>query len=409
MEDQQEKWLLISKFIRGELTPPEEAELREWLNEKPGNRQFFEEITSAEQLRHELQEFASKEISEEKAWEKLLTRARADGKSWANDKPAITRKFRIWRYAAAAVLLMLAAGGTYWVRHTGTGRKDLSRIAINQKADLQDLAPGKNKATLTLSGGETVVLDSSAIGQQLRQGATSISIAANGQLAYTSGAGGEHAIQYNTVTTPPGGQYQVVLPDGSRVWLNAASAIRFPVAFSDKERAVEVSGEVYFEIKPNMQRPFKVNVRGMEVAVLGTEFNINAYKDEPVISTTLLSGRVAVTNKSSGQQVTLNPGEQVQASDKQHTGMQLSRVDTDQVIAWKNGLFRFSGDDLQAVMRQLARWYNVEVVYEGQIPKRSFSGKIPRNMTASKVLEILKSVGVNFRIDANGGKIIVEE
>jgi len=229
----------------------------------------------------------------------------------------------------------------------------------------------------------------------------------NGQLAYHA-AGKPVGTSYNTVTTPAGGQYQVTLPDGSRVWLNAASSITYPTMFNGNDRTVQITGEVYFEVAHDATKPFRVKSNGQTIEVLGTHFNINAYDDENVIKTTLLEGSVKVTT---GDHVALlQPGQQSQVATAENpTGIfkGIQNVDTDEAVAWKNGLFRFDKADIKTIMRQFSRWYDVDVVYQGDIKERVFSGSMHRNLSAANALELLSLANVHFTIDRKN--IVVSE
>lgn len=274
------------------------------------------------------------------------------------------------------------------------------------------MAPGTEGAILTLADGKQIILDSAANGSLAVEGRTKV-INKDGQLVYEIEGRVPDALLYNTMTTPKGKQYQLVLADGSKVWLNAASSIRYPTAFAGTERRVEITGEAYFEIAHHADKPFKVSVNGMEVQVVGTHFNINAYEDEAAMQTTLLQGSVKITTNNHTR--ILSPGQQAQISTtlshpvQQKPGDENIKVvkdaDLDAVMAWKNGYFSFSQTDLQTVMRQIARWYDVEIVYAGTIPDRRFGGEIARNTNASQVLKILEESKVYFRIE--GKKIIV--
>lgn len=198
---------------------------------------------------------------------------------------------------------------------------------------------------------------------------------------------------YNTAATPRGGQYEFILSDGTKVWLNAASSIRFPVAFPKNERKVQVTGEAYFEVASNPNSPFFVETQGQTIQVLGTSFNVNAYDDEQSVRTTLLTGSVNVT--AQGISKRLQPGEQARY---ENGNLSIGVADVGNVIAWKNGYFSFKDDDMHSVMRQIARWYNIDVSYEGQIPDRNFSGEISRNVNLSQILEILTFKKIHYRI-----------
>lgn len=299
-----------------------------------------------------------------------------------------------WSAAAAAVVALLVVGDyafNRWKDHRT--QPGIAR---------QDIQPGGNKAVLTLADGRVITLDSAQNGTLAVQGAAQVQKVQNGQLAYhTTENGGAAAATYNTISTPRGGEYQVVLPDGTKVWLDAASSLRFPTAFGGGERSVELTGQAYFEVVQD-RSVFHVKAGQADIAVLGTHFNVNAYKDESGIRTTLLEGAVRVDD--AGQSRVLSPGDQ--ASCTGGTIQVAPNVDVAAVVAWKNGLFQFSHTDLQSVMRQLMRWYNVDVVYEGAAPVQSFDGKLQRDLSLSQVLSILEKSQVHFRID--GRRIIVQ-
>jgi ferric-dicitrate binding protein FerR (iron transport regulator) len=245
----------------------------------------------------------------------------------------------------------------------------------------------------------------------------------DGRLAYAPSGAASAPVTYNTMSTPRGRQYQLVLPDGTKVWLNAASSITYPTAFSGSDRRVTLTGEAYFEVRQDASRPFNVSVKNREeIEVLGTSFNVNGYEDEHEVKTTLLDGsvRVVVTdslvgvNTNKGKlSVVLKPGEQAQLVLRDSSGRDkvskpmkiLSDVDVDQVVAWKNGLFQFKGATMQTVMNQLSRWYNVEVTYEGTIPEHRFVGKVSRDYNLSDVLAVLQASDIHFSIE--GKRIIV--
>lgn len=306
-----------------------------------------------------------------------------------------------FRIAAASLIIFISGVATYFVLRT-TEHNTIVNASSQQLKSV--VAPGGNKAILTLSDGSTIILDDAKNGRVAKQGSTQIVKLANGQLVYSVSDDKPAEVVFNSLTTPRGGQFKLTLPDGSEVWLNAASSIKYPTTFIGNERKVEISGEAYFEIAHNSAKPFKVSVNGMEVKVLGTHFNINAYNDEISVKTTLLEGSISLTK--AGAAITLKPGQQVQLGN----GMKMKvidNVDIDQVVAWKNGYFSFNRADLQTVMRQIARWYDVEISYEGKIPERQFGGKIDRNSNASEILKILEESKVHFSIEEK--KIIVRQ
>ena len=310
--------------------------------------------------------------------------------------PKQTRRWT--RYVAAAAVLFLAASATWWGLHRSPNLMPVQNIVAGH-----DLAPGGNKAVLTLADGSHITLDSAHTGVVARQGAGQVVKKADGQIAYTP-AGTAGPVLYNTMTTPRGGQYQLTLADGTQVWLNAASSITYPTTFSGPDRTVTISGEAYFEVAHRERQPFRVKAGETLIEDLGTHFNINAYADEPAIRTTLLEGSVQVSIAGSAAAVTLKPGQQARSHTIGPIKV-LSGVDLDETLAWKNGLFQFDRADIQAVMRQIARWYDVEVQYEGPVPNDKFWGKLPRDANASQVLRVLQKEQVHFRIE--GKKIIV--
>ncbi|UCJ10166.1 FecR family protein [Chitinophaga pendula] len=306
--------------------------------------------------------------------------------------PVKIRQRRRWLRYAAAFLLFLAGGGMAW----WLNRADTPRATTDIRRFSREVMPGHNGAILTLSDGREVMLDSLGDGTVAMQGNTAIRLS-HGQLAYDLQAADENvALLYNTTKTPNGRQYQLILPDGTKVWLNAASSLRYPVMFTNKERLVEVSGEAYFEVAQNGQAPFRIKINEMmEIQVLGTHFNINAYANEADIQTTLLEGSVRIVNN--GQAYLLAPGQQAQVRG---ASLRIKKdIDLSQVMAWKAGAFSFVNADVPAVMRQLARWYDIEVRYEGDIPVREFTGEIGRNLSLDQVLQLLTKNRINYRIE----------
>jgi len=308
---------------------------------------------------------------------------------------------RRWSWAAAVVALLLLSGMAYRLFNSPAKTPTPGQVTI-----ANDVTPGIQGAILTLADGRQVVLDSLNNGLIAKQGNTAVTLE-NGAVRYDKTSTGTELVAYNTMATPRGRQYQLVLPDGSRVWLNAASSIRYPVAFNSNERKVEITGEAYFEIAQNAHLPFRVKVNDYStVEVLGTHFNVNAYADEPAINTTLLQGSVRLT--ASGKAVVLKPGQQAGISDRSsgHIISLINDVDTEQVMAWKNGLFTFDNATIQTVMRQLSRWYDIDVAYEGNIPDQRFFGQMNRDLSLRQVLNGLQVTKVNVRLE--GKKLIIK-
>jgi transmembrane sensor len=301
----------------------------------------------------------------------------------------------------AAVLLVFAGIGLFFVLQRNNSRNAHQQVA--QENNVNDVAPGKNGAILTLMDGSQVVLDSLGNGWLTTQSGTKVQLV-NGQLVYEAGAAPPVAVGYNTMSTPKGRQFQLVLPDGSKVWLNAASSIRYPIVFNGGERKVAITGEAYFEVAHDASKPFRVMVNNeTEVEVLGTHFNINAYHNEESINTTLLEGAVRIRNNQ--QRIVLSPGQQAQVSNQQDIKV-VDDVDVEKVMAWKNGVFNFDDASLQEVMRQLERWYDIEVVYEKGVPPLEFYGKMGKDLPLSAVLSGLEKSNVHFRLE-EGRKLIV--
>jgi len=308
--------------------------------------------------------------------------------------------FRRWGWVAASVLILLAEGAVVMLA-INANRKEQ-----HAQATIQDIAPGSNKAILTLGNGATIRLDSAG-SQLIQQGDVTVR-QTGAQLTYDV-QGSNAGLTYNTLTTPRGGQFRVQLPDGTLVWLNAASSLRYPTAFAGKERTVEISGEAYFEVAAAAGRPFMVKIgETAAVEVLGTSFNVNAYPDETGIHTTLLKGAVRVATLHTGAHALLQPGQQAQIAGSQpEAGIKIiSNANISQIMAWKNGLFNFENAGLQEVMRQLARWYDLQVVYENGVPDMYFEGEMSREMSLSQVLAGLQQTGVRFRIE-EGRRLVV--
>jgi len=304
---------------------------------------------------------------------------------------------------AASILFLLSFGAIFFIRKTGNTQKaDLAHNTI--------ITPGGNKAILTLANGQKISLTDAQKGQIVQQKGVQISKTADGQLVYTAaddsndGSNAIAAAQYNTMETPRGGQFQLFLPDGTRVWLNAASLLKYPVNFGvTGERRVELTGEAYFEVAHNKDRPFRVVTNRQVVEVLGTHFNVSAYDDEPNAKTTLLEGSVKVSGGD--KSAMLKPGQEASLTDH----LKVSDVDTEEAVAWKNGYFRFDDERLETVMRKVSRWYNVDVVYrDNDVKDDLFAAVTTRFANISTLLKIMEQTSdVNFSIE--GSKIIISK
>lgn len=303
-------------------------------------------------------------------------------------------KWVYWqRWAAAVLLLIVATSILLLVTKTRKADKLPAVVTENIKKDVK---PGGTKAMLTLANGNVIALDSSLKGTLAKQGNVNLHVSP-GMLKYDQNKQtAANSIAYNVLKTPKGGQYQLELPDGSKVWLNAASSLKFPTAFVGKERRVELNGEAYFEVARNASQPFFVSVNNASIAVLGTSFNVMAYADEAAMRTTLLEGAVKVSQANASS--VLKPGEQslLEPNGKMKV---IENADVSLAVAWKNGLTSFKSADIKTIMRQVERWYDVEVVYSGAIPVRSFTGDIPRDANLSELLRLLEISRIHFKME----------
>ncbi len=303
-------------------------------------------------------------------------------------------RIRTW-YAAAAVILLILSSGLYF----NNLKKKTTVIAKTESPRFKnDVLPGDNRAILTLDDGSQINLDDAQNGVLASEDNTDIRKTGSGQLEYSASGKLIETVKYNTLSTPMGGQYQLSLPDGSRVWLNSGSSIRFPTAFIGKERVVELKGEAYFDITKNKKMPFIVRTNNsMDIKVLGTQFNVMAYDDEKSINTTLVEGSVQILKESGtaflepGQAAILNKG----------TGkIKVSEADIDEAVAWKNGYFMFSNENIESIMRKVSRWYNIDVDYQGNLSNKDFVGTISRDKNISELLKMLELTGaIHFKVD----------
>lgn len=334
-------------------------------------------------------------LNEEKISElKINLRQKIDAKIIRAERRVVPLYKRRSIQVAASILLFLTIG-LFFINKS---KKEPEKF----QAENYDLTPGGNKATLTLADGSKIDLADKKNGTLKAQPGSQV-IKQNEQLTYRTTTGRTvTAITYNTLTTPRGGQYKVTLADGTKVWLNAASSLKYPTAFTGAERVVELSGEAYFEVVHNSKQPFKVKTAGQIVQDIGTQFNVNSYPDEEAAATTLVEGSVKIYN--GGRQTLIAPGQQY--VQKNGISEVKNDIDIDEVTAWKNGMFQFNNADIKTIMRQISRWYNVDVEYSGQVPGYTYHGRISRNSNASAVLKILELSGIDFTIER--GKIIVK-
>lgn len=313
---------------------------------------------------------------------------------------------RFWgvRYSMVATITVLVAVGLFaWFQYRTAGTRTEKRIVQVKEFEKNDVLPGGDKAVLTLDDGSQVVLDNSKNGTLSEEGDTKVVKPENGQLVYEAAKVAVAKPMYNTLSTPKGGQYQLTLSDGTKVWLNAASSLRFPLVFAGNERKVEMTGEIYFEVAKNAKKPFKVVSNGQEVEVLGTHFNVMAYPNEKAIKTTLVEGSVKVSKDN--RSTILQPGQQAKVGFNNGIFRTINDVSLEEELAWKDGNFQFNNASLDVIMRQIERWYDVDIEYVGKVPDEHFTGKLPRNTNLSNVLKILSMSEIQFKIE--GKKIII--
>ncbi|MBX3255843.1 MAG: FecR domain-containing protein [Chitinophagaceae bacterium] len=391
--DKEQIIALAERFVKGIATEEEKALLHQWYDSWQDDEEFISVDTPQ---------------SPETIRERILLHLQQSMQQNASTPPVRSIKRNRYSIVAAAAVMLLLAAGTAYYTYVQRAEKPVADVP---KAIQTDAAPGGNKAMLTLSDGATIMLDSAADGNLSQQGATEIVKTKDGQLVYNISAEANkyHAadVLYNKISTPRGGQYQLTLPDGTRVWLNAASSLRYPTTFTGAERKVELTGEAYFEVTHASRQgsgadlPFIVQTGNMDVKVLGTHFNINAYEDEADIKTTLLEGSVdIITRQNTVQTLRLLPGQQSQWSYNSGIMNLVKDADIEQATAWKNGLFKFNSSDLAKIMRQVSRWYDVDIIYEGNVKEETFSGDIPRKEYASEVFRMLEMTKtVTFTIE----------
>ena len=377
---------LVNRFFEGASSEDERQELADWVNRSASDAALQSVLEEA--WRNYEPSAADRQLGEA-AMERVYARI-------SEETDRTRMRIAWWKPAAAAAVLFLAGLGIW--KGTRSAQEPLANV---QEEVTNDVMPGGEKAVLTLSNGRQIVLDSAADGLLAQQGGTSVNKLSNGQLVYDGEDNREGEIVYNTMTTPRGGQYRLTLPDGTKAWLNSASSITFPTAFAGASRSVTITGEVYLEVAKDEKKPFTVKANGVDIAVLGTHFNVSAYPEDGAVRTTLLEGKVKVSTAAGSR--TIAPGEQAQAGNGRLDVHQ--HVNLDQVMGWKNGRFVFEGEPIARVMNQLSRWYDVEVGDIEQVDDR-FYLDLPRSKKLSDVLKALELTGkVKFKIE--GKKIVV--
>ncbi|MCD0490393.1 DUF4974 domain-containing protein [Pedobacter sp. MC2016-14] len=376
---------LVDRYLKGEASLSEKVLVEEYIKQLEGDNLFQLSAQESELLKDSMRDKIYMRLNDE------IT---------AQQKTTIVRRLPILRYAAAAVVFMAVASGLFFYTNKSiSGQNTAKNIA-------HVISPGSNKAILTLADGSKIELNDSLSGSLAQQGNINIKKTADGQLIYQVG-NNNGAIETgdNMISTPRGGQYQVILPDQSHVWLNASSSIKFPAAFAGNLRQVKITGEVYFEVTRNTTKPFRVETKnGTAIEVLGTHFNVNAYEDEPLITATLLSGSVNV--KSGSRNEIIKPGEQARINANRETKIGVYDVNAENVAAWKDDLFVFENEDIQTAMRRIARWYNIEISYPQGIPEKTIGGTISRFKDVAELLNLIEQTGgVKFKIE--GRRVLV--
>ncbi|MDB5150301.1 MAG: hypothetical protein JWQ57_4321 [Mucilaginibacter sp.] len=390
MNDQQKVTELFHKYLDRTASDDEKQEFLEYVDDPA----YFELIQQLISDNYEYQEEPAglSETAKARVLHFIFKEAET-----VSSSPKV---FRLWpRIAAAASIITIFSFGGYFILHKKTPVPQTAVLIKN------DIAPGRNQATLTLANGQKIVLTRGLSGQLAKQNQTTINASQNNIIYQTNDQSGG-ADTYNTLNTAIGEQspYPLVLADGTKVWLNAASSITFPVAFGGKERLVKITGEAYFEVVHKQNQPFRVETATQTVEDIGTRFDVNSYSDEPVIKTTLVEGAVNVQINHTNNRVKLDAGQQAQLTADH---FQVQPVNTRRVTAWKDGNFRFQNDDIQTIMRQLARWYNIEVRYQGTPPKDKFSGRISRSSPISAVLHMMELTNhVHFKIEGRRVTVI---
>lgn len=371
---------LVNGFLFSTLTEKEHNELDDWVAASDENMLLFEKLTDPKNLQEAVKwaERRNTEDSLQEGGQKVVVNH-------------LRRRIRLWQYVAAACVL-ITIGVLAYIYSTSNNDKPNNVIANNST----DLLPGSNKATLTLGNGKIITIDGNAdttIGENIVVQREKGEIIYDGKLA-------EKEPEYHTLTIPRKGHYKLTLSDGTKAWLNSESSIRYPTEFPGKERKVIVTGEAFFEVAKNKEKPFIVEAGNVKIEALGTQFNVNAYSNEPFLSATLVEGSILVTSGS--HENILKPGQQAQITAEQFNVVNVEAMD---VIAWKNNLFKFSNAPIDVIMRQVERWYDAQVVYENK-PSDLFNADLSRNLPVSKLLHYLElTKSVHFKIEEN--KIIV--
>lgn len=388
---------LLEVFSNGKATEEEEQELFSWVaegNDEPV-KEHIEKLVSS---------YRPGETGASTDWEKLYRQIESEKNAREAMLPTVQKR-RWMGWAAAAAVLLLGAGYYFFnAMYTGNDQKGLANIKPIKKDDVAP--PAAVNAVLTLGNGQKIIIDSTGNGMLAMQGSVKVLKLADGQITYK---GTSKAVEYNTLSNPRGSRViAITLADGSKVWLNTASSLKYPTAFTGNERKVEITGEAYFEVAHNPAMPFVVSKGGNNVQVLGTHFNINAYDDEQTMKVTLLEGSVRVHAAGSPDPKMIKPGEQALVEKSGNIEL-LHSVNIDEVMAWKNELFSFSGVGMEGIMRQVARWYDVDVVFEKEINEK-FYAEVSRSTNVSTLLKMLEATkSVEFSIEGKTIRVMPYE
>lgn len=374
-----EQFLLqYEKYLNGESTPEEQQKL--WLYQD--DFEFESSETEDNDIQYgEIKNRILKKLNESTGRKSFVVPA------------------KVWWSAAAAVLIIASVTGFLF-----NNRPDIHPVIMGQHQIKHDISPGANKAILTLANGNKISLNDAAAGTILQQGNIAVEKKKDGVLEYVEAQGNANSMPViNTVSTPRGGQYQVVLPDGTGVWLNAASSLEFPSFFTGKNRIVKLTGEAYFEVAKNKNMPFKVRFNNTEVEVLGTHFDIKSYNDEET-KATLLEGSIKITKNN--QEKTLLPGQQVTVSGK--TGnFEILQANIQETLAWKNGYFMFHNASIQSIMKTAARWYDADINYSGNLNEKQYGGRVSKYNNISELLKNLELTGtIHFKVEGRRVTVI---
>ncbi len=385
----------ITKYILQDISAEEQALLDKWRKEDVANEVVFNRIIDQQKIREDIRDMG--EVDVQQAWKAVLEKA-----SYSEQNAIPLKKRSWWKYAAAVLVPVGLAVAMFLIRQE---HKSAEEAIVSHFHN--DVAPGGNKATLTLANGQVFTLDEEAKGYLgIHEGARMQNDSA--MLIYQASSDGGGPVTYNTFSTPVGGSYAIVLSDGTKVWLNALSSLRFPTRFTGEHRTVQLMGEAYFEVSSQSGKRFMVETKeGVTVEVLGTHFNITNYPDENEMVTTLLEGKVQLRQDDRSKAFVMEPGDAVLYNRERKEMEKTGSVDVDAAVAWKNDIFLFNNDNLTDIMRRLERWYNVKVEYRSQANINShFTGGIRRKENISKVLEMLEMTG-GARFEVRDDKVIV--